>query len=554
MKRDLNQLSNNKFQVLVIGGGIYGSCVAWDAALRGLSVALIERSDFGSEASANSLKIVHGGLRYLQDLNPMRVRQMAKERSTWLQIAPHLVQPLACLTPTYPNLSRSKLVLSTALRLNELITSDRDRSSRRSGKLPISRIISLKTCQNILQDPDLSDITGGAIWYDAQIIDSERLLLAFLLSAAGYGAVIANYVRALQLNCHDNLVNGVHAKDILTGDEFDINADIIVNCTGAWVDSLLTNISSNGNLNRFTPSKAMNIVIRGARSSHAIGLSTKNPRSDTIGSHKKNGQMLFFVPWKDYTIVGTKHFVDPSPISNRRVLDYQAAEFIKDINRAYPRMNIRREDVLQIHTGFLPMDNRFSHKGEIKLLRDSRIHDHETEDGVSGLITIVGVKYTTARATAERVVDLITEKLDVNTKSCKTQELPIYGGEIVDFPGLFKHAVDELSINLELDVIEHLVRSYGSEYPSVIAYMEEQPKLGERVTSGSPVIKAEVVYAVREEMGLRLSDIIQRRTGLGTVERPDFSSIRVCAEIMANELDWSSTKIESEVHNVFSSY
>src|SRR5919106_4529123 len=169
MKRNLEKLANQKFDVLVVGGGIHGAITAWDAALRGVSVALIERGDFGSATSQNSLKIIHGGLRYLQDGHLSRIRMMARERTTWMKIAPHLVHPLTCLTPTRKKISRSRLAMSVALMANDWLSFDRNRLADPQKKLPSGKIISQHELSHHLPGYDVSTSTGAAIWHDAQI-------------------------------------------------------------------------------------------------------------------------------------------------------------------------------------------------------------------------------------------------------------------------------------------------------------------------------------------------------------------------------------------------
>ena len=209
MFRDPSKLANKEYDVLVVGGGIYGACIAWDAALRGLSVALVERCDFGQETSANSLKTVHGGLRYLQDFDFKLVRMMIEERSTYLRIAPHLVQPLACITPTYSRLTKSKAVLGTALKLNDIAGYDRNKSLDLNREIPSSQLLSKESCQEILPGLPSEGVTGAALWHDAQIFDTERLTLAFIASAISAGADASNYVEATGLLIQANQVQGI---------------------------------------------------------------------------------------------------------------------------------------------------------------------------------------------------------------------------------------------------------------------------------------------------------------------------------------------------------
>jgi glycerol-3-phosphate dehydrogenase len=229
MKRNLVQLAGKKHDILIIGGGIYGACVAWDAALRGLSVALVDKGDFGCATSANSLKIIHGGLRYLQDANLKLVRRMVSERTIWMQIAPHLVHPMPCLMPTYKKLTRNNIALFTALKISDLIGYDRNRIVDPQKHLPNGHTISRTDCLRLIPEAAANGITGGAIWYDAQMYNSERLLISIILSAAKAGAEVANYVEVTSFLRDDMGVKGVKAKDVLTGQELEIQANLVVN-------------------------------------------------------------------------------------------------------------------------------------------------------------------------------------------------------------------------------------------------------------------------------------------------------------------------------------
>ena len=229
MKRNLDKLANQTFDILVIGGGIHGAVAAWDASLRGLSVALVERGDFGSATSQNSLKIIHGGLRYLQDVNLSRVRTMAKERTIWMKIAPHLVHPLTCLTPTRQKLSRNRLALGMALTANDLVSFDRNLKADLGKRLPKGKLISQKEFADLLPGYDISTSTGAAIWHDAQIHNSERLLLEFIISAITAGAEAANYVEATGFLTNGEHVEGIQARDLQTGQSFEIHSRLVLN-------------------------------------------------------------------------------------------------------------------------------------------------------------------------------------------------------------------------------------------------------------------------------------------------------------------------------------
>jgi len=553
MKRDLDILSNQKFDVIVIGGGIYGACVAWDSALRGLSVALIEKEDFGHATSSNSLKIIHGGLRYLQDANLIRARAMAFEKSIWLRIAPHLVQPIEFLTPTYKGFKRSKMVFSLALTLNELIGYNQDHILRSRNQISPSRVISREECLQMVKGHDPGYITGGAIWYDAQIYNSERLLISIILSASQAGAKISNYVEAIDFIQNDLGVIGITAKDVFTNQTFDILADMVVNCAGGWAESLVCQLGKGIPAWNYFPSIALNVVSQKKVANIALGLegSISSPNDD--GKNKQH-QMLFFVPWRDYTIIGTKHLFDSGQNHDKFLLESMINEFIKDINKVYPESDLNKSDLVHVHVGSLPSVISGVSRKKFKLLRESQIHDHQKEDGIAGLITLIGVKYTTARMTAQKAVDLVVRRLKRNSPACRTHEVPIVGGEIENMHGFLLSAKKESQNIVDSEVIEHLVHTYGSEYSQILAYLERETRLGERVVDTRPQIKAEIIHAVREEMAQKLSDVVRRRTEYGAVGLPESGSLQDYAEIMARELKWSLDRKKQEVDDVVASY
>jgi glycerol-3-phosphate dehydrogenase len=422
VKRDLAQLTRNEYDVLVIGGGIYGACLAWDATLRGLSVALVDKGDFGCATSANSLKIIHGGLRYLQDANLKLVRRMVSERTTWMRIAPHLVHPMPCLMPTYKTLTRNKITLFTALKINDLISYDRNRIADPQKHLPNGQTISKTDWLRLMPEAAANGITGGAMWYDALMHNSERLLLSIILSAAKAGAeVVANYVEVMGFLGDDTGVKGVKAKDVLSGQELEIQANLVVNSAGAWVDSVLGHLNSD-----FTPkfhlSAALNLVTRQVLPKYAVGISSRHTGRDKEGNQAQRSRMLFIVPWRSYSLIGTIHTSFVGLPQDYQISEDVLQDFIDEINTAYPGAALRRHDILHVHWGFLPMVKPSDQSDRVKLVREGQIYDHEQEDGVKGLITVVGVKYTTARYMAQKALDLAVEKLDREAHPCRTHK------------------------------------------------------------------------------------------------------------------------------------
>jgi glycerol-3-phosphate dehydrogenase len=544
MNRNLERLTAQTFDVLIIGGGIHGAVAAWDAALRGLSVALIERGDFGSATSQNSLKIVHGGLRYLQDGNLARIRTMARERTIWMKIAPHLVHPLTCLTPTRQKLSRSWLALGVALTANDLLSFDHNRLSDPEKYLPGGKLISKNELANLLPSYDVSASTGAAVWHDAQIYSTERLLLEFILSAVDEGAEVANYVEAVGFLQKGNRVTGVKAKDMRSGQVFEIQSKVAVNCAGAWIDSLLEKVSLHS---EYAASVAMNLIVDQVWSDVAAGLPSQ-PKDGRLP------QILFFVPWRDKTMIGTWHIPWNAAPDQFRLTDEILQDFLDEINSAHPPLQLTLDDVQHVTWGFLPVNKEDAHRQQVRLTRDGVVMDHQNKDNIAGLISVLGVKYTTARAVAEKAIDLAVHKLAIRANPCQTHLTSVNGGRINDFNAFLNHAQAETADVLEAEVVKHLVYTYGSEYRNRVQYIKDQPELAERIDLNSPVMKTEVLHAIRHEMALTLADVIQRRTELGAAGLPSMAVLQKCAEIMSEELGWSLERQAQEMEAVMRLY
>ena len=549
MKRNPAQLPNSRFDLLVVGGGIHGACIAWDATLRGLSVALIERGDFGQETSANSLKTVHGGLRYLQDADLNLVRTMIRERTSYLNIAPHLVHPLPCLTPTYSGLMKSKMVMGAALKLNDLAGFDRNRVPDPEKYIPPGVLFSRQECLGVL--PGLADegVTGGALWHDAQIYDTERLSLSFVLSAAKSGAVVANYVEAVGFLKDGNKILGIEAIDTLSGEQFDIKAKVIANATGPWVDGVLDNLLPVSKEKKFKHSLAINIITRKLIDDYAVGAPSWPNKKTTVDNDGQVSHMLFISPWRNHSLIGTFHSRYQGAQENFKFNVEQVERIINEVNSAYPGAELQLEDITFVHRGFLPEKND-SKLGEVRLVRKGRVFDHRKEDGIHGLITVVGVKYTTARKVAEKAVDLVFNHLGSEPPGSRTQITQLHNGQIERFDQFLSMAMEKDSSQISPLAIDHLVRSYGSEYPSLREMIGDNEELVPLDLNANQVLRAQVLHAVNEEMAVKLSDFILRRSGLGSTGKPEGDSLQVSADIMANELNWDENKRVKEIDEV----
>ena len=546
MIRDLARLAGEPHDLLVIGGGIYGACVAWDAALRGLSVALLEQGDFGQATSANSQKIVHGGFRYLQHADLTRMRESIRERRTLLRVAPHLVHPLPMLIPTYRWGIQHRQIMRAALAIYDLVSWDRNRGQRDPQKrIPRGRVVSRAECLRLA--PGLSDrgLTGGAVWHDGQIYNTERLTLAFIRSAAEQGACAANYVQVTGLLQQGASVTGVRAIDRLSGRSLEVRGRLVINTAGPWVNRVLGFADSRRLALRLPLSKTVNVITRPLTNGPALSVTL--PRRDHVNGQDAGERRLYITPWRGWAIVGSAHRVFTGAPEACQTTEAEIAAFVADINTAYPGAGLTAEDITFVHVGLLPCEERDGEVMPAHLARRYQICDHKRAHGVDGFLSVVGVKYTTARDVAQKAVTVALKKLGRGPVPPRSAETALSGGDIDNLEAFLAGVLRARPYGLDEDVLRQLVATYGSDYARVLHGLDANPTWRERVAPGSPVLKAQIVYAVREEMAQRLGDVVLRRTELGTLRHPGMEALKACADLMAEALGWDSGRIAREL-------
>lgn len=548
MKRDPVKLTSTIFDLLIIGAGINGACAAWDATLRGLSVAIIDKGDFGAATSANSLKFIHGGLRYLQKADIRRTRISIQERSALLRIAPNFVNPIPCLIPTYGHYKRGKEIIRLALKINDFFGFDRNSHIAPDKHIPNGRIISKDECLKLFPYFNKYGLTGGAMWYDCQVRNSERLTLSFILSAEKAGAKPCNYVEVIGFIKENNKIIGVKVVDMFNGQEMEIQANIVLNTAGPWAYKMIDlckNVSPH-NRNISDLALAINLVSRQSLSDVAIGIRSSTPRErDPVCG---GNRFLFIAPWGEYTLFGTLYKKICDDVNTYNVPEEVLQELIDEFNEACPALGLSFENVSFYHRGFVPINDNANSRNSSLLLEHDNIIDHAISDGISGLISSVGVKYTTARHLAQKTLDLIFRKLGKNSPPCKTAQVPICGGEIVQS----QEHDDNCSITQK--PINRLLDNYGSCYKDVLQYAQSDSIWVEYIDEDSSVHHCEILHAVRTEMAVKLSDVVFRRTDLGAAGCPSLKHIKVVAKIMADELGWDEEKQADEINEVLHAY
>jgi glycerol-3-phosphate dehydrogenase len=523
MTRDLARLTDRTFDVLVAGGGIYGLAVAYDAAQRGLSVALIERDDFGSGNSFNHLRTIHGGLRHLQRLDLARARESVRERSTLARIAPHAVRPLPFVLPLTRSLTRGRMAMCVGLALDRLVGFDRNRELPETMRLPAGQVISREEAMNRFPLLRREGLTGAATWYDYITTESDRLTISVALSAEASGAALTNWVEALHPLVEGRRVVGLRARDRMSGRELEIGARVTVNATGAAADR----IPESMGIHRPHPLlRAMNLV-------------TRRPACDAaLAGLTASGRYLFMVPWQGRALFGTWESERPVSPDAARIVPDEVAAFIAALNRGFEGLDLREDDVTLVHHGLVPAVATSS--GRMVLAGSERVQDHAGE-GIEGLLTVTGAKYTTARLVAERVVDRLMSKLGRDRTPSRTATTLLAGDllntGVAAMPG----------IDVTDQTRAHLLAAYGAHVSDVCRLIGEQPAWGARVSDQSPVIAAELVHAVRREMAVTLCDAVIRRTPLGALGHPGDPAVRRAASIVGRELGWSDDRRDTEI-------
>jgi glycerol-3-phosphate dehydrogenase len=483
------------YDVVVVGGGIHGVCAAWEGTRRGLRVALVEAEDFGHATSSNSLRTFHGGLRYLQQLDYKRMRESIRERREWLRIAHDIVKPMRFVLPTIGYGMRGPAALGAALFLNDLVSMDRNDGVWADRHLPRGQLWRARRARQIFAGTSIKGINGAAAWCDA-------ICLNMLAATVAAGAQAANYTRALEITRDSIGANGVRVRDEASGEEHLLRTRAIINAAGPWVDAWLAPSRLTPGPQHYAASKAFNLLTRPLPFVDAIGL----PCSSTY----------FAIPWNGRTLIGTRHLRCEHSATTAEVTADEVQAFLEDINSALGKHRIALSDVLGIFPGLLP--ERVKNEGkDVALLKTARVIDHGRGDGMPGLYTIVGIKWTTARAVAERAV----------RKAC-------------DWMSIAAEPRHDRPLKIEVR---------GLDSPAIIDLIEREPALAERVVPDIPIAKAQIVHGARSEMALCLWDVVRRRVPLYLSDMLDSRALEMCAELMARELGWNRAEMALQIEH-----
>lgn len=544
----LRRLADERFDVLVVGGGATGCGCALDAATRGLRVALVERRDFGGGTSSRSTKLVHGGVRYLEqaiknmDRTQFRlVREALRERKALMQLAPHLVRELAIFVPLY---QRSHLpYYRIGLTLYDRLAGEY--ALRRSEFIPreeaIARFPHLR--ERFVGQVKPRQISGGVVYHDGQF-DDARMNLALALTASAHGAAMANYV-AVERLCKDRSgrITGAAVRDRMTGADWEIRARTVINAAGPFVDAVRLMDSPEG-----AP------LLRISAGSHLV-LGPRFPAGGTglLIPRTEDGRVIFVLPWEGRTLAGTTEVgaaVAADPMPGEEELAY----LMKHL-RSYLNLQVQPTDVASAWSGLRPLiaaptrrvaSGRGRNRGTATLTRDYLL-----ELSRSGLLTVAGGKWTTYRVMAVQAVNCAVQAGDLASEcASRTRHTPLAGGDgYRPDPGRLQR-----DYGLAEDIACHLDRAFGTAAAGVAALSVGENGLGSRLAARYPYLEAEVVHAARHEAACTVDDILSRRTRLTFLDcDAALASVPRVAALLADELGWSEAEERRQVRTATAS-
>lgn len=518
MVRDLEALDARVFDVLIVGGGIHGLMAAWDGSLRGLHVALIDRDDFGAGASFHHHRRLHGGLRWLDLADLPRLPESIRERRAWARIAPQLIARQAFAAPVDGQRGASAALLRAAFMADALLSIGRRRGLPPHLQLPRGRLVAPGAHR-----PATDGLLPGgrlAFWHEYRAEHAERLTFSVALAASRAGAVLANYVEALDPIRERRKVVGMTARDRIDGQRLTIRARVTLNAAGAAAGRIMASFGVRGGEPRLV--KAMNLVT--SRPAPAVA----------CGAMSRGRRLLFATPWHGRLSIGTRYGSEACSADASLVTPEDFNSLLASANDAFPSLRLEPSDVLIVQRGIMPAAVR---RGRIQPMHHPIVREHR-RDGVDGAITIYGGHYTTARASAERAITLATAQLGCHAPP-QTATLPLIPPAP---PGLkCPHP------SIDAEACEHLLAIYGADAPRVAALARENAALAERLAPGSPVIGAQIVEAARNEMTYSLEDVVLRRTEIGAAGYPGDDVVLRIGRILRAELGWTSSRAEAEV-------
>jgi glycerol-3-phosphate dehydrogenase len=533
MKRFIENFEGEAFDVIVIGGGITGASIAYDAATRGLKVALVEKKDFSWATSSVTSKLIHGGLRYLANGELGLVRESLRERRVLENIAPNFVYPTPIMmTHSALPITNRKRVMKVGMLLYDMLSYDKGFTWDKSKKVPYHR--SMSKDKVLLNEPNVrrDRLTGASIFYDCTSIFPERLTLAFIKSAVSYGAKAANYTVVNGFLLEENRVTGVKVTDAINGVSHEIRGKVTINCGGPWADIIL-GLAKPGTACTLRRSEGIHIITEKKMLSGKYVVGTITPK----------GRHFFLIPWRNHTLIGTTDKPYSGSPDDYRVTKESIIELINEVNMSFGDGSLSYDDVRYAFGGLRPLVEEQTEE-TYSSSRKYEIFDN-MKDGLDGLVTVEGGKYTTSRNLAENCMNLVMNKLGLPAGVTITDKKYLWGSEIKDM-NAFMYDLQKNNRDFSGETMEYLGRNYGTECYDVMGIARAEKQL-RGILDNDGEILAQVSHAVRNEMAQKLSDIVLRRTGIATLGNPGNDILEKVAVTAGHELHWDSKRIGYEI-------
>lgn len=517
MKRDFATLGSEEFDLIVIGGGIIGCGIARDAAMRGINTLLLEKDDFSYGTTSRSSRLIHGGLRYLRQLEFKLVRQDMREREVLLRIAPHLVHPLPFIIPIARPVDSAALPIG--MLLYDILSFDKS--------MPWHRRLSKRETLELEPDLDIKGLTGSYLYYDCQAPFTERLCLETALSAAENGARVLNHARVTGILRKGDTVCGVEVQDTLTGERYQAKGKLVLNAAGPWVDNVTAMLHKG-----FKP------MIRRTKGIHL--LVPQVSRHAVVCFAKSDGRLFFIIPWQGYSLIGTTDTDYSGDCDTVHAEAPDVAYLLSETQRVFP--SVKKEDIWYTIAGIRALAGDRSKKAS-DVTRAHRIVDHQHRHGIGGFISVLGGKITGYRAIAEEVVDMICHKLGKKA-ACRTAEIPLPGA-----PKVTQEKMEQVSreSGLAIETVAHLAALYGSRFLKIVSIATSSQPARQRICPHCPDILAEVEYSVKEEAALTLGDFLLRRSNAGLAHCQGLDAVETVAKEMARLLGWSQDEEQKQI-------
>ena len=519
-------LADADYDVVIIGGGMAGAGAARDLAMRGLSVALIDKGDFASATTSLSSKLIHGGLRYLELFDFGLVRESLAERQRLQRLAPHLVKPLPFLVPIYRDSSRGLIKVRLGLKLYDWLTPGRTRERYR-----VLRPVDALSLEPAIR-PD--DLRGAGYYFDDLLLFPERLCLENVLSACRHGARAFNYCQVLSV-VRDTRggVAGVTARDLLTGMVATLGARVVVNAAGPWVDDLreLAGIRERGRH-----------VLRRTKGIHCL-LPRMTERA--IYHSTRDDRMIFVIPWREFSLIGTTDTDFAGDLDRVWATRDEVEYLLGEVRRALPDPRVHTEAIAYTYAGVRPL----SYEEGMRASDVSRAHRIVAEAG-GRFLSITGTKLTCFRSLAEELGDTIMRTLGRRGRG-RTATRMLDGTDEesarVEVRAWLDVSPEMAASGLPADTLETLITTYGRVYPRVVELIGKVPNGAERLCPTNPDVVGQLHHAVQDEMTVSLQDFMLRRTGIGTSRCQGEDCAEPIAQRMAALLGWSARRLDAEL-------